>query len=78
MSISTWLEGEYPSGPAGAPFELVWPLDADALDDLRWYLEDYLRVPFGVYGDRGPQVAGLLTGWVRRCSRRCSFRPTNR
>src|SRR5215470_17502881 len=63
VSISTWLEGEYPSGPAGKPFELVWPLDADALDDLRWYLEDYLRVPFGVYGDRGPQVAGRLTGW---------------
>jgi len=63
VSISTWLEGEYPSGPAGKPLELVWPLDADALEDLRWYLEDYLRVPFGVYGDRGPQVAGRLTGW---------------
>jgi len=26
---------------AGARLE--WPLDADALEDLRWYLEDYLQ-----------------------------------
>ena len=31
---------------------------ADALEDLRWYLEDYLLAPFGVWEDRGPAVAG--------------------
>ncbi|MGH3940604.1 MAG: hypothetical protein ACRDTG_18605 [Pseudonocardiaceae bacterium] len=63
VSVSTLLDGEILPTPAGESFELVWPLDADALEDLRWYLEDYLRAPFGVYGERGPQVAGRLSQW---------------
>jgi tetratricopeptide (TPR) repeat protein len=63
VSVSTWLDGEHPGGPVGEPFELAWPLDAEALEDLRWYLEDYLRAPFGVYEERGPAVASRLTGW---------------
>ena len=43
--------------------QLAWPLDGDALEDLRWYLEDYLRAPFGVWEDRGPAVQGRLAGW---------------
>jgi hypothetical protein len=43
--------------------ELAWPLDGDALEDLRWYLEDYLLAPFGVWEERGPLVAGRLTEW---------------
>ncbi|HEU4421263.1 MAG TPA: CHAT domain-containing protein, partial [Pilimelia sp.] len=62
VSVSTWLDGELP-GPVGEPVDLVWPLDADALEDLRWYLEDYLRAPFGVYEDRGPRVEAMLRGW---------------
>jgi hypothetical protein len=42
---------------------LAWPLDADALEDLRWYLEDYLQAPYGVWEDRGPAVRGKLEGW---------------
>jgi tetratricopeptide (TPR) repeat protein len=42
---------------------LAWPLDAAALEDLRWYLEDYLLAPFGVWEDRGPAVAGKLARW---------------
>jgi hypothetical protein len=48
VSVSTMLEGELPGGAAGEPGALDWPLDADALEELRWYLEDYLRAPFGV------------------------------
>jgi hypothetical protein len=62
VSVSTWFDGEIPSS-VGEPRELVWPLDADALEDLRWYLEDYLRAPYGVYGERGPRVAAKLTAW---------------
>ncbi len=62
VSVSTWLDGELPS-PVGELGQVVWPLDTDALEDLRWYLEDYLRAPFGVYGERGPRVAGQLTRW---------------
>jgi hypothetical protein len=39
------------------------PLDETALEDLRWYLEDYLAAPFGVWEDRGPAVQGRLAGW---------------
>ncbi len=63
--VSTWLDGELPS-PVGEPVELAWPLSDDELEELRWYLEDYLRAPFGVYEQRGPQVAGRLEEWGRR------------
>lgn len=46
VSVSTWLDGELPS-VVGQPVKLAWPLTADELEDLRWYLEDYLRAPFG-------------------------------
>ncbi len=42
---------------------LSWPLDAGALEDLRWYLEDYLQAPYGVWEDRGPAIQGKLPGW---------------
>jgi tetratricopeptide (TPR) repeat protein len=45
---------------------LEWPLDDDALEDLRWYLEDYLRAPFGVYEERGPAIQGRLPEWGRQ------------
>jgi tetratricopeptide (TPR) repeat protein len=53
---------------SGLPVEvsrarLEWPLNADELEDLRWYLEDYLLAPFGVWEDRGPAVRGKLAGW---------------
>ena len=63
VSVGTWLEGELPGGAAGEPGALAWPLDADGLEELRWYLEDYLRAPFGVYEDRGPGVAARLPSW---------------
>jgi tetratricopeptide (TPR) repeat protein len=40
-----------------------WPLDGQALEDLRWYLEDYLTAPFGVYEDRGARIEAALAGW---------------
>jgi len=61
-SVSTWLEGELP-GAVGEPVGLAWPLGASELEDLRWYLEDYLQAPFGVYEERGSQVSGRLPVW---------------
>ena len=63
VSVGTWLEGELPGGAADEPCPLAWPLDAGALEELRWYLEDYLRAPFGVYEDQGPGIAARLPGW---------------
>jgi len=54
-------DGGLPERVSHAP--LAWPLDGDALEDLRWYLEDYLLAPFGVWEDRGPAVREKLAGW---------------
>ena len=62
-SVGVWLGGEIPH--YGESFRLAWPLDDNALEDLRWYLEDYLWRPFGVYEERGPQVEARLTEWGR-------------
>jgi hypothetical protein len=32
------------------------------LEDLRWYLEDYLSAPFGVWEEHGPAIRDKLTG----------------
>ena len=68
VTVSTWLDGELPS-LVGEPVELAWPLTGDELEDLRWYLEDYLCAPFGVYEQRGPQVASRLPEWGQRMFR---------
>ncbi|MFI7102104.1 tetratricopeptide repeat protein [Streptomyces sp. NPDC050161] len=63
VTVLAWPTGEsYPS-QVGDPVELVQPLDGSALEELRWYLEEYLRAPFGVYGERGSQVAAELRRW---------------
>jgi hypothetical protein len=61
-SVASWLDGDELPSPA-EQFDLTWPLEAEALEDLRWYLEDYLIAPFGVYGERGPRVQARLADW---------------
>lgn len=63
VAVQPWFEGELPAGPVAEPLQLHWPLDENALEHLRWYVEDYLRAPFGVYKQRGPTVAGELPTW---------------
>ena len=59
--VSSWPEGGLPEEVSRA--RLAWPLDDDALEDLRWYLEDYLLAPYGVWEDRGPAIREKLAGW---------------
>lgn len=61
--VSTWHAGELAPSPIGEPYPVQVPLDEQALEDLRWYVEDYLRVPYGVYKQRGPQVAARIRDW---------------
>jgi CHAT domain len=63
VSVSAWREGEVTPSPVGEPHTTQPPLDPAALEDLRWYVEDYLRVPYGVYEERGPRVAERIRGW---------------
>jgi tetratricopeptide (TPR) repeat protein len=53
------------SPAAAEPVALDWALDAADAEDLRWYLEDYLRTPYGAYQERGERVAERLTQWGR-------------
>ncbi|MGW0854540.1 tetratricopeptide repeat protein [Streptomyces sp. NPDC002690] len=66
VSVSEWRSGEAFPALVGTPQQLAWPLDVDTLCDLRWYLEHYLRAPFGVYGERGPRIADQLPAWGAR------------
>ena len=62
--VMTWPDGGRPAEVSRE--RLTWPLDRDALQDLRWYLEDYLLAPFGVWEERGPSIQDKLTGWGDR------------
>lgn len=61
-SVFVAAGGELPER-VGEPVRLEWPMTEAELEDLRWYLEDYLRAPFSVYESRGVQIAGRLRGW---------------
>ncbi len=59
--VLSWPDGGLPEEVSRGM--LTWPLDAEALEDLRWYLEDYLSAPFGAWEERGPAVRGKLAKW---------------
>jgi tetratricopeptide (TPR) repeat protein len=61
VTVGSWSQDGSVASLSRAPLD--WPLDQTALADLRWYLEDYLRAPFGVWEDRGPNVERRLAGW---------------
>jgi tetratricopeptide (TPR) repeat protein len=66
VEVASWPEGQASPDVPGEALGLSWPLDDEMLEGLRWYLEDYLRAPFGVYGDRGPAIEADLDNWGRQ------------
>ena len=60
-TVSSWPDGELPREVSRGA--LSWPLDEEALEELRWYLEDYLQAPYGVWEDAGPAIQAKLNGW---------------
>lgn len=72
MTVSTWPGGGWPETVARV--SLKWPLDRDVLEDLRWYLEDYLLAPFGVWADRARRSTSGSSSGPRRSSARCPAR----
>ncbi len=60
-AVLSWPNGGLPEELSRGP--VTWPLDAAELEELRWYLEDYLLAPFGVWEDRGPAVQARLAEW---------------
>ncbi|MFD6095912.1 tetratricopeptide repeat protein [Nocardiopsis flavescens] len=63
VAVSVHWANEIEAVRIGEPVDVDWPLDAPALGDLRWYLEDYLSWPFGAYADKGPAVAKKMNTW---------------
>ncbi|NDU77934.1 CHAT domain-containing protein, partial [Actinomadura sp. DSM 109109] len=63
VSVQVRLAGEEFASQLVTAREMTSPLDDAALEDLRWYLEDYLTAPFAVYGDRGAAVRDRLAAW---------------
>jgi hypothetical protein len=49
----------------GDPVAFDPPLGVAEREDLRWYLEDYLQMPFAVYEQRGQAVQTKLAEWGR-------------
>lgn len=46
------------------PYEKI--IEPEELEDLRWYLEDYLQAPFAVWEDRGTRIHKMLPKWGER------------
>ncbi|MFP5289020.1 MAG: CHAT domain-containing protein, partial [Thermoanaerobaculia bacterium] len=59
-------EGHIPPEPAGPAIPFEPPLSAEEREDLRWYLEEYLEIPYAVYEDRGTAIAGKIPVWGER------------
>ncbi|WP_319053987.1 tetratricopeptide repeat protein [Streptomyces europaeiscabiei] len=63
VRVASWRSGDDAAAAAKDERALLWPLSVRESEDLRWYLEDYLHTPFGVYEERGARVAASLRGW---------------
>lgn len=58
----SWQRGQ--SSPRSAPeVPFQHPFDEQALIDLRWYLEQYLRFPYGLEPQKAQQIEEKLQAW---------------
>lgn len=58
----SWQRGQ--ANPRPAPsLTFTHPFDEQALVDLRWYLEEYLRFPYGLAADNAEKIEQKLQTW---------------
>jgi tetratricopeptide (TPR) repeat protein len=58
----SWQRGH--SNPRPAPsVTFTHPFDEQALADLRWYLEEYLRFPYGIFPDNAAKIEQKFQDW---------------
>lgn len=58
----SWQRGQ--SNPRPAPsVRFTHPFDEQALADLRWYLEEYLRFPYGLAADNAAKIEQKFQDW---------------
>ncbi len=58
----SWQRGNAPQRFTD-PIPFEHPFDAATLERLRWYLEDYISFPYGIYPDQAVQVEQQFQGW---------------
>lgn len=57
-----WQRGQ--TTPRSAPsVRFEHPFDAEALAELRWYLEEYLRFPYGLEPEKAKQTEQKFQAW---------------
>ena len=66
VQVTLHLAGEVTAKPAGPAMSFTSPLAEAEREDLRWYLEDYLRAPYAVWEERGVEIQGKLETWGER------------
>lgn len=57
-----WQRG-YSAPRFAPPVAFEHPFDSKALDDLRWYLEEYLRFPYGLEPENAQKIEQKLQAW---------------
>ncbi|MEL6327758.1 MAG: CHAT domain-containing protein, partial [Cyanobacteria bacterium J06626_23] len=61
----SWQRGQAaPRFTDPIPFE--HPFDAKTLERLRWYLEDYISFPYGIFPDQAAQIEQQFQTWGQR------------
>jgi hypothetical protein len=45
------------------PVSFQHPFNEQALTDIRWYLEEYLRFPYGIYPDQATEIEHQFQAW---------------
>ncbi len=63
IQVLLHLPGQPIAEGHGSPRPFASPLSDEDLEDLQWYLEDYLRAPYGVWAERGEAIAQQLLTW---------------
>jgi tetratricopeptide (TPR) repeat protein len=58
----SWQRGQFLPRPAPS-VTFTHPFDEQALADLRWYLEEYLRFPYGIYPDNAAKIEQKFQDW---------------
>jgi tetratricopeptide (TPR) repeat protein len=61
VTVALQRAGQFPE--ASQSFDFAPPLKPEQLEELRWYLENYLGAPFAVYEERGQAIASQLNSW---------------
>lgn len=66
IRVALQRSGDFTAEPHGEFEDFAFPIEPAALEDLRWYLEDYLPAPVAVWEEKGGQIRERLPVWGER------------